>query len=610
MLQVREDHRNSEDIEMYEYLIEYRGDFKGQIKKIEYAHGYIINKKFAVVYVNGDRINELVKEVPSILFVNFRNIFVLEGTCANDVSNIMPIKINPYLNLSGAGVLIGIVDTGIDYMNKEFIREDDTSRIEAIWDQTINFIGNEEKDSTMDKNEKEIFLGRVYLNEEINKAIALAKQGGNPYEIVPSKDEIGHGTQVASIVGARGYDKDVKGIASNCNFVIVKAKESDIFKRQVKENNIPYTPVYNNPALVAGLEYLKNYSISSKKPMIIICGIGSSDYDHGGRDLFSRYIDELAAIRGIVFVTGSGNEGAAAGHASGVINKEGDIITKELNVTKDMKFLPFKIWAKRPNKIALAITSPSGQNTRFIEPKFNREEEFSFVYEDTKLKVKFWVPDNITGLEIIRVEFSNIKKGIWKLRLKGAYIVDGRFDIWLPPEKTLPEGTSFLESDSSQTITGVLSKNAVVVGYYNQENDSVVFESGRGFPLDGFIKPDIAAPGVNILATSIGEKKVAVTGATAAAAIVTGVCALLVEWGIVKGNDRTMYSSKVISYLRTGAMRNEKDEYPNCSLGFGKLDLDGVFNNISGKLTDYKTRSYFIEYYINNLFIRIPREKW
>lgn len=605
----------------YEYLIEYRGNFLEQMEKVDYACGYIITEKFAIVYIEGDRVYELAKAVPAILFVNYRSVFVLEGTSVEDVSNIKPIKINPYLDLKGSGVIVGIVDTGIDYMNKEFIREDDTSRIEAIWDQTI-IESNEEvenntvngsneinKTSNSSRSVKDVFTGKVYLNDEINKAILESRQGKDPYEIVPSKDTIGHGTQIASVAGARGYDKDVEGVANDCNFVIVKLRESPVYEKELRENNLPYVPLYNNAMLVSGFEYLKQYAIAKKKPMVILGGIGSPDHSHDGSDLFSRYIDELGSYRGIVFVTGCGNEGAAEGHTSGFISAVGDSITRELNISKKMKSLSFRIWVRKPNKMALVVISPSGQTTKIIEPKFNEEEEIKFIYEDTNLKVRFFVPDNITGLQVIFLDFTDIKPGVWKFELIGRYIVGGRFDIWLPPHNTLPADTKFLQPDPDQTInTEGSARKAIAVGYYNQENDSIVSESGRGFPLYGVIKPDIAAPGINIIATSIGDKKVEITGSSAAAAIVTGVSALLLQWGIVKGNDSTMYTPKIISYLVTGALRDKNTDYPNKSLGYGKLDLVGVFNYISGIITNYRSISEYIEYNIEELFVRIPSE--
>lgn len=265
----------------YEYLIEYRGKFLEEIEKVDYACGYVITEKFAIVYIDGDRIYELVKEVPSILFVNYRSVFVLEGTSVEDVSNIKPIKINPYLDLKGSGVIVGIVDTGIDYMNKEFIREDDTSRIEAIWDQTIVEVNKDIKNDNSEINKvtdgsrmiKDGFTGKVYLNDEINKAILAARQGKDPYEIVPSKDTIGHGTQIASIIGARGYDKDVEGVANDCNFVIVKLRESPVYEKELRQNNLPYVPLYNNAMLVSGFEYLKQYAIEKKGLWLYLEGV-------------------------------------------------------------------------------------------------------------------------------------------------------------------------------------------------------------------------------------------------------------------------------------------------------------------------------------------------
>ncbi|ATD55707.1 S8 family peptidase [Clostridium chauvoei] len=583
----------------YEYLIEYRGDFLGQISKISYACGDVLTEKFAIVSVKAGQLQQLLKDVPSILFINFRNMFVLQSTSAENTSNIEPIKLNPNLNLSGSGVLVGLVDTGIDYLNKEFIREDGTTRIESIWDQTI----------VSDASNNNVFIGTTYSNNDINKALDASSTGKDPYSIVPSKDTNGHGTQMAGIVGARGYNKDIRGIAHDCNFVIVKLAESATFKRDLMLNGITNVPVYNTAEFVAGLEYLRRYAISINKPMIILIGIGSSDYSHDGTGLVARYINELASYRGLVVVTSTGNQGAADLHASGYTPNVGEVKTVELKIVKALNNFSFKIWVRKPNKFALNVISPSGQSSKFIPSKINQVEQIKFIYENTFLDITFFVPDNITGLQVIILSFTDIKPGIWKFQLKAEYVTDGRFDIWLSPEKTLPAGTKFLSPDPYVTLTvPSASKKIISVGYYNHLTDSIVSESGKGYPLNNFIKPDIVAPGIDILTTNINNTTTLVTGSSVAASIVAGVCALLVQWGIIDKNDSTMYSPKIINYLITGASRKPNEVYPNPSWGYGKLDVAGIFNTLSGTRSYLRSYDNYTEYYINNLFIRIPKE--
>lgn len=583
-----------------EYLIEYRGNILEQMKNIDYACVFTITSKLAIIGVKDNRLDELRKNVPAIIFVNFRYKYVLEGTSVSQVSNIFPIKVNPYLFLTGRGVIIGIVDTGIDYTNKEFLREDDTSRIEVIWDQTIN-------SPNSNQNTNEIFTGTIYNNTVINEAVKAKLGGKDPYAIVPSRDEIGHGTQMASIAGARGYDQEVAGVANDCTFAIVKLKESRALKRELENENINNVPVYNLSSLIAGIEYLKNYALKVAKPMIILNSIGTTEHSHDSSDIFSRYLNEIASYRGIVFVAGAGNEGIAEGHASGYLTGVGDIKEVELKVGESMKLLKFTVHVRRPNKMSIAVISPAEESSEFMTSNLYKEKVIQYVFENTKLKVDFYTWDNITGLQSFVLSFSNIKPGIWKIRLRGEYIVDGRFDIWLPPVKTLKPGIKFLQPDPSQTLTiPGASNKAITVSYYNQNNNSIVSESGRGFPLFPIIKPDIAAPGIEIFATSTGGMKVAVTGSSAAASIVAGACALLMQWGIVDGNDTTMYGTKILSYLTAGAFRDSSRKYPSESLGYGTLDLLGTFNRISGFKQQNRVAEDYIEYYINNLYVRIP----
>lgn len=581
------------------YIIEYRGNFKEQIDKIPYARGDIITRTLGIISVDPKNLDKLLIDVPSIIFVELRSMYVLEqlspSISPSDVDNIMAIKINPYLGLSGRNVLIGLVDTGIDYLNDEFINEDGTSRIQLIWDQSIK---NNEASS--------VYIGKTYSNEDINKAITAFKSGTDPYEIVPSKDEVGHGTKVANIIGGKGYKNEVQGVAPDCEFVIVKLMESSYNKKILNENGVPYTPTYNDSEILAGVEFLKNYSLKVKRPMVISIGIGTTEKSHSGYSLFSRYLTTIASNRGLVLVSGTGNQGDSEGHISGLLNNKDTIKTIELSIPKELKFFRISIWMQRPSIISVNTISPSGEMTDYITAHPGLKKEYKFIYTDTKFSIRYYLPDAVSGEENIVIVFGNIKPGIWKFQLKLETIIGGDFHIWLSPKETLPQNTIFLESTPFTTLTvPSTARKVITVAYFNSINKSLVTASGKGFNTNNLINPDITTGGINILTTTTGNKISTFSGSSAATAITVGICALLLQWGIIDGNDITLYSIKMRSYLLYGADREVGTTYPNRTTGYGFLNILGTLNTISGS---YRMgfEEQFIEYYSHNLFIRIP----
>ena len=591
------------------YLVQYRGNFKEKIDKVSYACGDIITDTIGVVSVQVKDLDRLLSDVPEIVFYSVRSMFVLHDISPSSVDNINNIKINPYLDLTGRNVLIGIVDTGIDYLNEEFISEDDTSRIINIWDQTIE-----------NNTDNSVFIGQTYSNEEINNAINDYRNNKDPYKIVPSKDEIGHGTKVAGIIGARGYNNEFQGIANQSKFVIVKLFQSTNFKNELKENNVKDTPVYNDSEVVAGLEYLKRRSMELEQPMVIYIGVGSTEGSHDGTSLISRYVASLGSNRGLCCVAGVGNEGDAQGHTSGYIKNVGDTKVVDLKIPKELKHFHFNIWVRRPNVASINVISPTGESSSIIEAKIGKIQPIKFVFLNTIMTIKYYNPEHFTGHELISIEFKDIKPGIWSFNLIGKYITDGRYDIWLPPKSTLPENTVFLEPDPFNTITiPSTAVNVVTVAYYGN-NNALIAASGKGFNTNNLINPDISTIGINILTTKVSGGITTFSGSSAATAIVAGACALLLQWGVIDGNDKTMYSQKIRSYLMYGANRNQLYRYPSRESGYGDFDLLGTFNvisrtfrggnqvhNINNSSRKNINGNYeFTEYYINKLFIRIP----
>ncbi|HAT4307091.1 TPA: S8 family peptidase [Clostridium perfringens] len=528
--------------------------------------------------------------------------YVLQEISPQETDNISTVVNNPYLGLDGSGVIVGIVDTGIDYLNKEFMREDDTSRILTIWDQK----------STKKPNDS-VYVGSIFTNEDINNAIKSKADGRNPYDIVDSRDEIGHGTKLASIVGARGYNRTIKGIAPNCDFAIVKLLTSLNYEKAFKENGIENVPVYNETEIIAGIEYLKNYASSVKRPLVICLAIGCTEASHDGRGLFSRYLTTIGSIRGVAVVAGVGNEGSSQGHASGFIELENSIEKVELLIPREIKNFNLAFWIQRPNIVSLNIISPSGEESSFIDAKISLERSFKFILTDTSININYYVPDTFTGNELIFIDFKDIKPGIWTFQLRGDYITNGRYDVWLAPSSLLPENTKFLRPNPLNTLMVPSTARYIIsVAYYNSKTQSLLAESGKGFNINGWINPDITTAGKDVLTIFPGNRVGRMSGSSPATAIIVGVCALLFQWGIINGNDRTMNSSKLRSYLIYGATRVQGQTYPNESTGYGYLDLYEIFKNIIAvPLAPYRSTQVhedYTEYYCGRMLVSVPSE--
>ncbi len=577
-------------------IIEYIGDIQSAINAYPNARVIILDDNFAVITAPEDEIDKIISDTSEIVFVESSPVYTLNDISPVYASNAPIFHRNPYLRLNGRGVLVGILDSGIDYMNTEFTREDDRTRILSLWDQSLT---NEVTTSFAQ-------YGVVYTEEQINNAISVGLGGGDPYSIVKSRDEIGHGTMVAGLAGARGKNPELVGAAPDCNFIIVKLKEASQAYLRNFGVSTPGVGRYENVDIILAIRYILNEARDRNMPVAIYIPVGTNVGAHDGSSIVERFIDDISKRRGLVVVTTTGNQGDTDTHTVGTIETVGDTETIELRIGPNQTELFFEIWINSPNKVSLSIVSPSGEIIERIPAKLQQVEEIRFVFEGTRMFIQYSIPEEITGDELIKIKAENLKEGIWQFKLIGDYIVDGTYHSWIPQRDLLQGDTRFLNSSQYTTLTlPSTSQRSIAVAYYNQNNNATVGKSGRGYTRDGRIKPDIAAGGINAIVLSPGGGTRTASGSSIAGAVVVGCCAQLLQWGIIDGNDPTMYSVKIKTYLTRGAGKREGDVYPNREWGYGTIDMQEVFNNIRARA--YRSNIYD-EFYIGNLFIRKPND--
>lgn len=558
------------DKDYYHYMVQYQGDIQEEVSRIQGYYATVITEKYAILSINnnlGIDIGDI--NLKTVVYVKPAEMYTLQEISPIEASGVRFLQLELPLNLTGIEVNVAIIDTGIDYLSEEFMKSNGETRIECIWDQTINSM----------EQDKEIAVpfGTIYRKDKIDEAIRVYRQGGSPYEIVPSKDEIGHGTSMSGIIGAAGKNPELKGVVPECDFVVVKLIEDISYKVQFDIK----IPVYNITAIFSALEFIYEYALTSKKPMVIYLPLGSTLGNHKGNGILEEYIESITGTSGIVLVTGTGNERDSGGHTSGVISKVGEIGVMELQVSPEQKHLWVDIWVEFPNIMSLEIVSPSGENSKIIPIVINSTRAYNFLFEKTSIKVNYYFPEENTGDELIRIRFYNLQPGIWTLRLTGNSILNGEYNAWIPQRGITVGDTKFSATDPYGTFTSPgTSVYVITVAAYNQNNNNIVNYSGMAFRNRFVDRIDVAAGGVNALTVAPDNKTTVVNGTSVSAAVVAGVCAMLFQWGIVQGNDPYIYSQTVKAYLAKGTYQRSGDIYPNARWGYGILDVVKMFQNI------------------------------
>lgn len=477
------------------------------------------------------------------------NVYGLMSTEALEESGVNRIRRQPGFDLYGQGVLIGFVDTGIDYTHEAFINADNTSRIESLWDQT---------DEEGDGNEQFPY-GRIYEKEELNQAL----ENENPYDVVNVRDENGHGTFLAGVAaGKENREEEFSGVAPLAGLVVVKCKEA---KRVYRDYyRIPYeVPAYQENDIMTGIAYILSVAKRQQKRVVICIGMGTNMGSHNGEDNLSSLISRYSSVVGVAIVVSAGNEGNA-GHHHRITRRE-----ETINIEVEESFDGFmtQLWWLTPGELYLDVISPTGDSFGEMQAISGTRKRKRFLPEQTTVEIYFGVSPELTREQVVVMRFLGVRNGTWKVKVRFGFD-NPNFHMWLPISQFLKERVVFLEPEPDVTICNPgNAEDVLTVSAYDVGADSLYLQASRGFTPFSFVKPEIVAPGVGISGTYPRGRYGTMTGTGTAAAFSAGVAALFMQ----------QYSEEALSgiairemFIRGAIPRGEP--YPNTEWGFGILD--------------------------------------
>ena len=513
--------------------------------------------RYAIVTLPESMLDEYSRR-PQIEFIEkptrlyFEDLFSKEASCITQVQRNEPGN----LRLTGRGVLIGIVDSGVDYRHPAFLTADGKSRILRLWDQSIP--GNPPEGYA---------TGTEYTNEEINEALSLSVQGGR--RLVPSEDVSGHGTAVLGVAAGSDFSRGAvkRGVAYESDLLVVKMgiPRQDSFPRTTE--------------LMQGVDYLVRQAIRLGRSIAINLSFGNNYGSHRGDSLLETYLDNVSGMGKNVICVGMGNNGNDALHTGGMLSP-GEIQEIELGVGAFEPTLNVQLWKNYEDEMEIYLEHPAGER---VGPLFETLGAQRWQAGNTELLIYYGKPAPYHVTQEIYVDFlpqdektPYVDSGVWKIILAARNIKNGEYFLWLPGGKTLNPGTAFYLPRPQGTLTiPATARRVISVGAYDARQNTYADFSGRGCRALPYPKPDLAAPGVDIYAPRPGGGYAAFTGTSFSTPFVTGAAALLMEWGIIRRNDPYLYGEKLKAYLRRGAKALQGSEkLPNDLIGWGRLCLE------------------------------------
>ena len=565
----------------WEVIVKYHGEIGFLVD-----YGIVVEELIAgyAVLTVPEELMELLAKVEQIEYVEKPKRYYFGAELPSENSCIYPVSLGER-GLTGRGVLIAVIDSGIDYMRRDFRKTDGSTRIVALWDQTlvpeagaILTEGVEPLEYLKDEDERDIkrppqgfATGVEFTEAQINAALSV--EGQDAFQMVPSRDVSGHGTAVAGIAAASQTHQRYQGVAPESDLLIVKLGNAS-------ESDFPGTT-----EIMRAVTYAVKKGIERNQPVVVNLSFGNTYGSHDGTSLLERFLDNAAEIGRTVICVGAGNEGVSNGHFVGRA-EENRVV--EISVGEYESALSIQLWNRYSDIFRVSLRSPGGIVMQLTDAVKAGKEEFSA--EQTRVLVYKGEPKPYSVLQETYFDLSPlgeenyINSGVWQLIVEGTDVVNGQYDVYLPSAEARNGRTGILNPTPEMTLTiPSTSGKIVTVGAYDTVFEQYADFSGRGAArisreqtvvATSLIKPDLVAPGVNILAPDVLGGYTGVTGTSFATPIVSGSAALMMEWGIVRENDIYLYGEKIKAYLRRGAkpLRGERF-YPNERVGFGKLCL-------------------------------------
>ena len=541
----------------WELIVKYTGDIQSVAKRFG-ASAVVLLGGYAIVTMPQEHINEFADcaevvyiEKPHRLFFSDRQ--ALERSC------IYYAWSEPY-SLSGEGVLAAVIDSGIDWKNTDFRNPDGSTRILKLWDQTVT------SESSGYAPPEGYVVGTEYNRDVINLALSGDEAALRSMNL--SRDYSGHGTFVTGIAAGNGQGMagSFRGVAFESELIIVKLGDSE-------QRQFPRTT-----RLMEAVNYCIMEAHKAGKPVVINLSFGNNQGSHDGTDLLSTYLNAASDVWKNVIVCGSGNEAGNGIHASGVLSgRKAESV--ELAVGEYEPGFNLQLWKNYSDEYGVELIAPSGERSGNL--RTYGADRVSL--DNTQVYVYYGQPTPYSRYQQLYFEFvpagGYVTPGVWRIVLTPVRIVDGRYDFWLQESATLNEDTRFFSPSEETTLTVPSAAGKVItVGAYNSRTDAYADFSGRGYTrTNDNIKPDIVAPGVDIVSTAVNGGYTVRSGTSMAVPFVSGSAALLMQWGIVKRNDPYLYGEKVKAYLIRTARHLPGEPVPSKRTGWGALCLRNVF---------------------------------
>lgn len=519
----------------------------------------MLSGHYRIGFINSSLIHGLIDEL-GLNFINLPVVLGLLDTEKSDYTGISYSRETNGFGLRGKDILIGIIDTGIDYTKDVFRNADGTTKIAAIYDQNVN------------GTEPYSLPGTEYTRQMINEAL----QSDDSFRIVPQKDEVGHGTFLASVAAGREVD-DFQGVAPDAELVVVKLKKArqyylDKYLVPPEQDN-----VYESTSVILGIEYILEKANELGKPVSILIGVGTNLSSHNGLSIFEEYINYVSKIPGVCITIGGGNEVNAEKHFLGYIINEKEVLDININVQKPNSNVYLSIYNNAPDRISVSVTSPLGEVIDMIPARPRSVFAVGLKNENTYVTVEYDFPTRGSGAQNTVIKLVNARTGIWNIRAYGDIIIDGSIHAWLPMTGLGAEGTVFTKPNPNYTIVvPATALSLICVAAYNSINNTLYNQSSWGPSRFPVMLPDLAAPGVNVPGVFPDGYGV-MSGTATTAAHVAGIGALMLECGVVKNFDPAISTSQIRAYLIRGCLRSPDLTYPNTQWGYGRVNLLNTF---------------------------------